>query len=88
MTYDLVFIFNGFKHYYINNFETAQEAVDAMKEHIEINSAITKPRFHKSWSDDHMRIDYGAEDCYYLITPVEKKEEVKDGLDSNSVQSN
>lgn len=39
----------------------------AMKEHIRLHSAISRPKYSKSWKDNRIRIDYGAVDCYYLI---------------------
>lgn len=38
------------------------------------SSAINNPRFRKSMSGNTIRIDYGAVDCYYLITVSKEKE--------------
>lgn len=49
--------------------------VDAIKEHVRVNSAIINPRYSKSMSGEAIRIDYGAKDCYYLITLIKQTEE-------------
>ncbi|TWT16429.1 hypothetical protein [Streptococcus sp. sy010] len=69
---DLVFIFNGYRQVSLGTYETGDEAVRALKEHVMVNSAITNPTYQKSMSDNQIRIDYGARDCYYLIKEEEQ----------------
>ncbi|HFI0644852.1 TPA: hypothetical protein ACGO4K_000637 [Streptococcus suis] len=71
---ELYFIFNGHRRYYLGNFVQAQDAIDALKAHQKTSSAINNPRFRKSMSGNVIRIDYGAVDCYYLITVSKQKE--------------
>lgn len=68
-------IIAGFYPVTIGAFDDAQEAVDVIKEHVRVNSAITKPHYAKSMSGDSIRIDYGAKDCYYLIILDKNTEE-------------
>lgn len=65
--FQLQFIVNGFYPVTIGTFDSTKEAVTAMKEHIRFHSAISRPKYSKSWKDNRIRIDYGAVDCYYLI---------------------
>lgn len=51
----------------IGYYSNIKEAVEAIKEHVRANSAISNPRYSKSWKNNHIRIDYGAKDCYFLI---------------------
>lgn len=67
MRFELIFIFNGFREVNLGAYDDIQLAVAALKEHVRTNSAITKPRYAKSMSEEGIRIDYGACDCYYLI---------------------
>lgn len=71
---ELYFIYNGYRKIYLGSFEQVQSAVTALKTHQASNSAITNPTFIKSMSGETIRIDYGANDCYYLLT---KKTEEK-----------
>lgn len=70
-------IIAGFYPVTIGTFDDVQDAVDAIKEHVRVNSAITNPHYAKSMSGDCIRIDYGAKDCYYLIILDKDMEEVK-----------
>ncbi|MDW8651090.1 hypothetical protein Q7V73_01660 [Streptococcus suis] len=71
---ELYFIFNGHRRYHLGNFVQVQDAINALKEHQATSSAINNPRFRKSMSGETIRIDYGAVDCYYLITVSKEKE--------------
>ncbi|MDN2966440.1 hypothetical protein PCO09_00520 [Streptococcus suis] len=71
---ELYFIFNGHHRYHLGNFVQVQDAIDALKAHQKSSSAINNPRFRKSMSGNTIRIDYGAVDCYYLITVSKEKE--------------
>ncbi|QZT28073.1 hypothetical protein K6973_04940 [Streptococcus dysgalactiae] len=68
--FKLQHIVNGFYPITIGNFENVQDAVDAIKAHVRANSAIINPRYAKSMSGEVIRIDYGAKDCYYLLTLI------------------
>jgi hypothetical protein len=70
---ELYFIFNGHRRFYLGEFVHVHSAINALKEHQATSSAINNPRFRKSMSGEIIRIDYGANDCYYLLT--KKKEE-------------
>ena len=63
---ELYFIFNGHRRFYLGEF--VHSAINALKEHQSTSSAINNPCFRKSMSWETIRIDYGAVDCYYLIT--------------------
>ena len=63
---ELYFIFNGHRRFYLGEF--VHSAINALKEHQATSSAINNPCFRKSMSGETIRIDYGAVDCYYLIT--------------------
>ena len=65
---ELHFIFNGHRRYHLGNFVQVQDAINALKAHQKLTSAINTPRFRKSMSGNTIRIDYGSVDCYYLIT--------------------
>lgn len=65
---ELYFIFNGHRRYHLGNFVQVQDAINALKAHQKSSSAINNPRFRKSMSGNTIRLDYGAVDCYYLIT--------------------
>ncbi|WP_161979788.1 hypothetical protein [Streptococcus sp. S784/96/1] len=65
---ELYFVYNGYRKRHLGSFEQVQSAVTALKAHQASNSAITNPTFVKSMSGDNIRIDYGARDCYYLMT--------------------
>lgn len=68
--FKLQHIVNGFYPITIGNFDNVQDAVDAIKSHVRANSAIINPRYTKSMSGEAIRIDYGAKDCYYLLTLI------------------
>ncbi|HEP5938615.1 TPA: hypothetical protein VC364_000690 [Streptococcus pyogenes] len=68
--FKLQHIVNGFYPIILGNFDNVQDAVDAIKEHVRVNSAIINPRYAKSMSGEAIRIDYGAKDCYYLLTLI------------------
>ncbi|TWS99292.1 hypothetical protein FRX57_02910 [Streptococcus cuniculipharyngis] len=70
---ELVFVFNGSRQVGLGSYETGDEAVAALKEHVRVNSAITQPVYHKSMSGGQIRIDYGARDCYYLLKEKEEQ---------------
>ena len=70
--FKLQHIVNGFYPITIGNFDNVQDAVDTIKSHVRVNSAIINPRYAKSVSGKAIRIDYGAKDCYYLITLIKK----------------
>lgn len=69
---ELVFIFNGYREVTLGSYETGDEAILALKNHVRVNSAISKPVYQKSMSGGQIRIDYGARDCYYLLRAVER----------------
>lgn len=71
---ELYFIYNGHRKMLIGRFTHIHSAINELKKHQDSYSAISQPRFRKSMSGDNIRIDYGAVDCYYLIT---KKTEEK-----------
>ena len=72
--FKLQHIINGFYPFELGTFDDVQNAVDALKEHVRVNSAITNPTYSKSMRGNSIRIDYGAKDCYYLITVSKEKE--------------
>lgn len=71
---ELYFIYNGHRKILIGSFGHIHGAVKALKQHQASFSAINHPNFVKSMSGENIRIDYGARDCYYLIT---KEEDLK-----------
>ncbi|GMX68160.1 TPA: hypothetical protein TVW26_001814 [Streptococcus equi subsp. equi] len=73
--FKLQHIVNGFYPITVGTFDNIQDAVDVIKEHVRVNSAIINPRYAKSISSEAIRIDYGAKDCYYLITLIKQTEE-------------
>ena len=70
---ELYFIYNSHRKILIGSFGRIHSAINELKKHQASYSAINHPRFQKSMSDENIRIDYGAVDCYYLIT--KKREE-------------
>lgn len=68
---ELYFIFNGHRRFYLGEFVHVHSAINVLKEHQSTSSAINNPCFRKSMSGETIRIDYGAVDCYYLITKKE-----------------
>lgn len=64
----LYFVYNGYCKILIRNFYYIHSAINELKKHQASYSAISHPRFRKSMSRENIRIDYGAVDCYYLIT--------------------
>ena len=73
---ELYSIYNGHRKMLIGSFGHIHSTINELKKHKASYSAITHPRFRKSMSDENIRIDYGAVDCYYLIT---KKTEENNG---------
>lgn len=67
MKIELLHVVNGYRKFHLGFYDSGQEAVEAMKRDIAINSAIHEPRFRKSMSGNSIRIDYGAKTCYYLL---------------------
>ena len=73
---NLCFVYNGHRKMLIGHFTHIHSAINELKKHQDSYSAISHPRFRKSMSGENIRIDYGAVDCYYLIT---KKMEENNG---------
>nr|DAO32297.1 MAG TPA: hypothetical protein [Caudoviricetes sp.] len=73
---ELYFIYNGHRKILIGSFGHIHGAINELKQHQASYSAVNNPRFRKSMSGQNIRIDYGAVDCYYLIT---KKTEETNG---------
>lgn len=73
---ELYFIFNGYRRFYLGEFVHVHSAINTLKEHQATSSAINNPRFRKSMSGETIRIDYGARDCYYLMTKGEQQNEI------------
>ena len=67
MKIELLHVVNGYRKFHLGFYDSGQEAVEAMKRDVAINSAINKPRYRKSLRDNTIRIDYGAKTCYYLL---------------------
>ena len=67
MKIELLHVINGYRKFHLSFYDSGQEAVEAMKRDIAINSAIHEPRFRQSRSTNSIRIDYGAKACYYLL---------------------
>lgn len=67
MKIELLHVVNGYRKFHLGFFDDGQEAVEAMKRDVAINSAIHEPRFRKTLRDNTIRIDYGAKTCYYLL---------------------
>lgn len=78
---ELYFIFNGHRRFYLGEFVHVHSAIDALEVHQKTSSAINNPRFHKSMSGNAIRIDYGAVDCYYLLTKKETQMTIYDYLE-------
>lgn len=72
--FKLYFVYNGHCKILIRNFYYIHSAINELKQHQASYSAVNNPRFRKSMSGENIRINYGAVDCYYLIT---KKTEEK-----------
>lgn len=70
---ELCFIYNGHRKMLIGRFIHIHSAINELKKHQASYSAINPPRFRKSMSGENIRIDYGAVDCYYLITKKTEK---------------
>ena len=71
---ELYCIYNSHHKILIGSFGHIHSAINELKQHQASYSDINNPRFQKSMSRENIRIDYGAVDCYYLIT---KKTEEK-----------
>lgn len=65
---NLYFVYNGHRKIFIGSFGHIHGAINKLKKHQASCSDIYNPRFRKSMSGENIRIDYGAVDCYYLIT--------------------
>lgn len=77
---ELYFIYNGHRKILIGSFGHIHSAINELKKHQASYSAISHPRFRKSMSGENIRIDYGAVDCYYLITRKRRKRMARDIL--------
>lgn len=73
MKVELLHVVNGYRKFHLGFYDSVQEAVEAMKRDIAINSAIDKPKWNKKYNkaNDIVRIDYGLKTCYYLMQAVE-----------------
>ena len=67
MKVELLHVIDGYRKFHLGFYDSGQEAVEATKRDIAINSAIHEPRFRQSRSTSSIRIDYGAKTCYYLL---------------------
>jgi hypothetical protein len=67
MKIELLHVVNGYRKFHLGFYDSGQEAVEAMKRDIAINSAIHEPRLRQSRSTNSIHIDYGAKTCYYLL---------------------
>lgn len=65
---NLYFVYNGYRKILIGSFGHIHSAINELKKHQASYSEISHPLFRKSMSGENIRIDYGAIDCYYLIT--------------------
>lgn len=74
---ELYFIYNGHRRIFLGSFWDIQAAIKELKRHQASYSAITVPKFHKSFCENNIRIDYGACDCYYLLAKGEIVENEK-----------
>lgn len=72
--FELTFIYNGHCRLSLGNFWNIHDVVEGLKDHQWSYSAIMHPRFVKSIHGNTIRIDYGAKDCYYLITKKQTEE--------------
>jgi hypothetical protein len=68
---ELYFVYNGHRKILIGSFGHIHSVIKELKKHQASYSAINHPNFVKSMSGENIRIDYGARDCYYLITKKE-----------------
>ncbi len=65
--FKVMHMINGFYPIHLGYYSNIKEVVEAIKKHVRANSAISNPRYSKCWKNNHIRIDYGAKDCYFLI---------------------
>lgn len=65
--FKVMHMINGFYPIHLGYYSNIKEAVEAIKKHVRANSAISNPIYSKCWKNNHIRIDYGAKDCYFLI---------------------
>ncbi len=65
--FKVMHMINGFHPIHLGYYSNIKEVVEVIKEHVRANSAISNPRYSKCWKNNHIRIDYGAKDCYFLI---------------------
>ncbi|WP_105107932.1 hypothetical protein [Streptococcus suis] len=77
MPYRATLILNGHQPVNIGYFDTKESAAEAIINHAKNNSAEKRLRFiaTKKIRSQTIRIDYGAVDCYYLITISNRKGE-------------
>ena len=70
MTYEATMIINGHQPVHIGYYANKEKAAEAIINHAKNNSAEKRLRFiaSKKIRSQTIRIDYGAVDCYYLIT--------------------
>ncbi|HEM6112245.1 TPA: hypothetical protein U2B98_001191 [Streptococcus suis] len=76
MNYAATMIINGHQPVNIGYFDTKESAAEAIINHAKNNSAEKRLRSiaTKKIRSQTIRIDYGAVDCYYLITVSKEKE--------------
>ncbi|HFU4217117.1 TPA: hypothetical protein ACGO8M_000493 [Streptococcus suis] len=77
MNYAATLILNGHQPVHIGYYASKEKAAEAIIEHAKSNSAEKRLRFiaSKKIRSQTIRIDYGAIDCYYLITISNRKGE-------------
>lgn len=83
MSYEATMIINGHQPVHIGNYPNKEKAAEAIIEHAKNNSAEKRLRFiaSKKIRSQTIRIDYGAVDCYYLITKKETQMTIYDYLE-------
>lgn len=65
---NLYFVYNGHCKFFLGRFDNVDDLIEQMEDHQWAFSGITRPRFKKYIGRDDVRFDYGAVDCYYLVT--------------------
>lgn len=68
--YKLDFVVNGGWIFPLGIYNTKDEVKQAIYHQIYSCSAIQRPVFRTSGSDEVKRVDYGACDCYFLVKEV------------------
>lgn len=71
---ELYFVYGRCHEILLGCFADVRCAIRELKNHQDSQRPNTRQRFYKILSSDHIRIDYGAKDCYYLITLHQNKE--------------